>query len=230
MRHLIPEDRIWRLVDAKGQILGRMAVQIAQILQGVHKPYGLDNMFCGDPVIVINADKFMVSGRKRTNKLYIRHSGYPGGLKKVPLPDMLAKRPLEPVRRAVYNMLPRNKLRAVLMDNLHLYTEDDHPHHAQSPEPTAPAHLNARLRSGGPPSASEFDAWWTEHLLTVSDQNLETFVTDVRTARSQSRQTRGLADILAPSPNEDAELQDYVVAADKTLDKDPIIFPSTEHA
>lgn len=227
LRHLIPRDRIWRVVDAEGQILGRLAVQIGIILRGGHKPYFLDNMNCGDPVIVLNADKFKLTGRKSENKLYIRHTGYPGGLRKVPITEVLRRRPAHPLRRAIYNMLPRNKLRAVWMNNLHVYMGDEHPHESQSPVPFTPAQLNMRLRGGGPPSPSEFDTWWTDNLLAVSDADLSRIVTNVRAAHPEADAASGLAQILSTSTN-DPKLNQYIAAAERSLREDPIFIPQSK--
>jgi large subunit ribosomal protein L13 len=125
------------LIDAEGQTLGRLASQIAQILRGKHKPTFAPHMDMGDNVIVINAAKIQVTGKRATQKFYYRHSGYPGGFKKVMYRDMLAKHPIRPLERAIRGMLPKHALGDDLFRNLKVYPGPEHPHEAQQPEKLA---------------------------------------------------------------------------------------------
>lgn len=128
-------NKEWYVVDAEGQTLGRLATQIAHVLIGKHKPTFTPHMDVGDFVIVLNADKVVVTGNKAEDKEYIRHSRYPGGLKTVTYGEMLEKHPDRIIRAAVDGMLPKNKLRAVRMRKLKVYTGCEHPHQAQQPKP-----------------------------------------------------------------------------------------------
>ncbi|HET7678160.1 MAG TPA: 50S ribosomal protein L13 [Candidatus Limnocylindrales bacterium] len=130
-------ERRWFVVDATGQTLGRLASRIAHVLEGKHKPTYATNMDMGDHVIVLNAGKIAVSSDKLETKLYIRHSGYPQGLKQETLGQLLARRPEEAIRRAVKGMLPRNRLGAQQLRKLKVYAGPEHPHSAQRPEPLA---------------------------------------------------------------------------------------------
>jgi large subunit ribosomal protein L13 len=123
------------LIDASGQTLGRLATQIADALRGKRKPAYTPHVDTGDFVIVVNAAKISVSGNKRQDKRYYRHSGYPGGLKSRTLEEMLARRPEEVIRRAVRGMLPRNRLARKQLTKLKIYAGPDHPHAAQKPQP-----------------------------------------------------------------------------------------------
>jgi large subunit ribosomal protein L13 len=130
-------ERRWYVVDAADETLGRLASRIARVLEGKHKPTYSPNLDSGDHVIVLNASKIAVSRDKLETKLYIRHSGYPQGLKQETLGQLLARRPEEVVRRAVKGMLPRNRLGAQQLRKLKIYAGDEHPHQAQRPEPLA---------------------------------------------------------------------------------------------
>jgi large subunit ribosomal protein L13 len=132
-----PSDRQrdWLIVDATGQTLGRLATQIADALRGKRKPTYTPHIDTGDFVVVINAEKIAVSGNKREDKLYHRHSGYPGGLKTRTLNDMLERRPEEVIRLAVKGMLPRNRIARKQLTKLKVYAGPDHPHAAQQPQP-----------------------------------------------------------------------------------------------
>jgi large subunit ribosomal protein L13 len=123
------------VVDASGKTLGRLATQIADALRGKRKPEYTPHVDVGDFVIVVNAEKVSVTGRKREAKLYRRHSGYPGGLRTRTLGDMLERRPEEVIRLAVRGMLPRNRLGRAQLRKLKIYAGPDHPHQAQKPEP-----------------------------------------------------------------------------------------------
>jgi large subunit ribosomal protein L13 len=128
-------ERNWLLVDAEGQTLGRLATQIADALRGKRKPEYTPHVDTGDFVVVVNAEKIHVTGNKRAQKRYYRHSGYPGGLRSRTLDDMLERRPEEVIRRAVKGMLPRNRLGRKQITKLKVYAGPDHPHAAQQPKP-----------------------------------------------------------------------------------------------
>jgi large subunit ribosomal protein L13 len=128
-------ERNWLVVDASGKTLGRLATQIADTLRGKRKPSYTPHVDVGDFVIVVNAERVAVSGRKREKKRYYRHSGYPGGLRSRTLAEMLERRPEEVIRRAVKGMLPRNRLGRAQLRKLKVYAGPDHPHAAQKPEP-----------------------------------------------------------------------------------------------
>ena len=131
-----PEDiqREWFVIDAKDQTLGRLATQIAILLRGKHKPIFTPNTDVGDFVIVLNADKIHVTGRKLDQKFYYRHSQYPGGLSKRSLREQLDKFPDRVIYKAVRGMLPKNKLGNQMIKKLKIYTGDSHPHEAQKPK------------------------------------------------------------------------------------------------
>ncbi|HEX3279019.1 MAG TPA: 50S ribosomal protein L13 [Thermoleophilaceae bacterium] len=128
-------ERNWLVVDATGKTLGRLATQIADILRGKRKPEYTPHVDVGDFVIVVNAERISVTGNKRQEKRYYRHSGYPGGLRSRTLEEMLARRPEEVIRLAVKGMLPRNRLARAQLRKLKVYAGPDHPHAAQKPEP-----------------------------------------------------------------------------------------------
>jgi large subunit ribosomal protein L13 len=128
-------ERTWVLVDANGQTLGRLATQIANALRGKTKPEYTPHCDTGDFVVVVNAEKIAVTGNKLEDKLYYRHSGYPGGLRVRPLKEQLERRPTEVLRKAVKGMLPKNKLAARQLTKLKIYAGPDHPHTAQDPKP-----------------------------------------------------------------------------------------------
>ena len=125
--------RIWYLVDAKDKILGRLATKIAVILRGKHKVIFTPHLDTGDGVIVINASKIKVTGRKLKQKIYRRYSGYPGGLREVPLETLLMKKPETVIQLAVRRMLPGGTLGRNMMKKLKVYADDKHPHYAQNP-------------------------------------------------------------------------------------------------
>lgn len=118
--------RNWQLVDVKGKVLGRVAVEIAHILMGKAKPYFVRNLDCGDFVVVVNAKDVVITGNKREDKSYKRHSGYPGGFKSETVRELSERRPEEVVVRAVKGMLPQNKLRATMLKRLHVYASEEH--------------------------------------------------------------------------------------------------------
>ena len=130
-----PENRQrdWVIVDAEGQTLGRLASEIAMVLRGKRKPEYTPHCDVGDFVVVINAEKIAVTGKKRTDKVYYRHTGYPGGIRSRTLEEMLDRRPEEVIRKAVKGMLPRNRLARQQLRKLKVYAGTDHPHEAQQP-------------------------------------------------------------------------------------------------
>jgi len=127
-------DRKFFLVDAKGMVLGRLATQIVKVLRGKHKPSFSPDKDNGDCVVVINAKEIKVTGKKAQQKFYFRHSGYPGGAKKIPYLKMLQERPEEIIRHAVKGMLPHNHLGDKIMSHLKVYPLSSHPHNAQKLE------------------------------------------------------------------------------------------------
>ncbi|HIP43214.1 MAG TPA: 50S ribosomal protein L13 [Aquifex aeolicus] len=128
-------ERKWWVVDATGKTLGRLASEIAKILRGKHKPYYQPDVDCGDFVIVINAEKVRITGKKLEQKKYYWHSRYPGGLKERTLKWMLENKPEEVIRLAVKRMLPKNRLGHRMLKKLKVYRGTEHPHQAQKPEP-----------------------------------------------------------------------------------------------
>ena len=128
-------SRQWHLVDAEGQVLGRMASEVAYLLRGKHKPNYVPYLDVGDHVVIINAASFLVTGRKREQKTYFRHSGYPGGAKFTTLAERMEKKPADVVRDAVKGMLPKGPLGRQMLRKLKIYAGPDHPHEAQSPKP-----------------------------------------------------------------------------------------------
>lgn len=126
-------ERQWWLVNAEGKILGRLATEIAVILRGKKNPRFVPHMDAGDFVIVVNAEKIRVTGRKIEDKLYHSHTLYPGGLKTATLKDLLEKKPEEVIRRAVWGMIPKNKLGRAIYKKLKVYSGPNHPHEAQNP-------------------------------------------------------------------------------------------------
>jgi large subunit ribosomal protein L13 len=128
-------QREWFVVDASGQTLGRLATRVARVLRGKHKPIYSPAVDTGDYVIVVNAGKVHVTGRKLDQKIYYRHSGYPGGLKEITLRNLLQKHPTRVVEYAVQGMLPKNRLGRRMLKKLKVYAGPDHPHGAQQPRP-----------------------------------------------------------------------------------------------
>jgi len=129
----IERDRKWLIVDANGQNLGRLAAKVAAVLRGKHKPIFTPSLDTGDFVIVVNAQKITVTGRKPTEKFYYTVSGYPGGLTAISLRDQLEKHPDRVIRHAVWGMLPHNKLGKAMLKKLKVYAGAEHPHAAQQP-------------------------------------------------------------------------------------------------
>ena len=129
--------REWYMADANGQILGRFATKVANVLMGKHKPAYTPGVDMGDFVVVVNCERVVVTGNKLEDKIYYRYSGYPGGLKETKLRDMLNKHPDRVIKSAVKGMLPKNKLGRKYLKKLKVYAGPDHPHKAQSPKPLA---------------------------------------------------------------------------------------------
>ena len=138
MKTFVPKkdeiDKTWWLINADGKILGRLATQVAVLLRGKNKPRFSNFLDTGDFVIVINAEKIAVSGRKLAKKEYYSHSQFPGGLKTEVLEDLLAKKPEEVIKRAVWGMIPKNKLGRSVYKKLKVYRGPTHPHEAQNPK------------------------------------------------------------------------------------------------
>ena len=134
-------ERNWVLVDANGQILGRLATRIAQVLLGKHKPSFTPGVEMGDYVVVVNAERVTATGTrtksKMVTKMYHRHSGYPGGYKAISLRDQLQQHPDRVLRAAVWGMLPHNRMGRALLKRLKIYAGPDHPHKTNNPEPLA---------------------------------------------------------------------------------------------
>lgn len=127
-------NKEWVIIDAEGAILGRLATVVASMLRGKHKTNFTPHVDCGDNVVVINADKVELSGKKWSDKEYIRHTGYPGGQRITMADELLKKKPIALVEYAVKGMLPKNRLGSELFRNLHVYAGDSHPHEAQKPK------------------------------------------------------------------------------------------------
>lgn len=127
-------NKNWVLVDAENQVLGRLCSRIAFLLRGKHKTNFTPHVDCGDQVIVINAEKVRLTGKKWTEKEYVRYTGYPGGQRFATPEELLRKHPTRLVEKGVYGMLPKNKLGNAIKGNLYIYTGNEHPHAAQQPE------------------------------------------------------------------------------------------------
>lgn len=127
-------SRKWYVVDAQGMTLGRLASRIAQVLRGKHKPEFVPNLDVGDYVVVINCEKIHVTGRRLDQKMYYRHSGYPGGLRSRSLREVLAKHPDRAIKAAVKGMLPKGPLGRSMLTKMKVYAGSEHPHEAQKPE------------------------------------------------------------------------------------------------
>lgn len=128
-------EKKWYLIDARGKTVGRLATKIAKLLRGKDKPQFTPHADIGDFVIVINADKVRFTGKKGSQKTYYWHTPYPGGLKSITAGELLKKKPEEIIRKAVWGMLPKTKWQKKLIKRLKVYSGDNHPHHAQKPEP-----------------------------------------------------------------------------------------------
>lgn len=128
-------ERAWHIVDAEGLVLGRMATEVARVLRGKHKPGFSPHLDTGDHVIIVNADKVILTGNKATDKQVYRHSGFPGGLRQTSYGHLLETQPAEAVRRTVKGMLPKNQLGRQMLRKLKIYAGPVHPHEAQQPQP-----------------------------------------------------------------------------------------------
>ena len=127
-------NKEWVVVDADGQTLGRLASKVAKLIRGKYKPNYTPHVDCGDNVVVINAEKINLTGKKWTEKSYIRHTGYPGGQRSLTATEMFEKDPTRLIEKAVKGMLPKNKLGSALFRNLYAYTGSEHLHTAQNPK------------------------------------------------------------------------------------------------
>jgi large subunit ribosomal protein L13 len=127
-------DRKWYVIDAKGLVVGRLAVEVAKRLRGKHKASYTPHIDTGDYIIIVNADKVRFSGNKLENKMYYRHSGYPGGLKSITAKKLLQSKPERVLEHAVKGMLPKNRLGRRMLKKMKVYTGPDHPHQAQQPQ------------------------------------------------------------------------------------------------
>lgn len=137
-------ERAWYVVDAEGLTLGRMASEVARVLRGKHKPTFTPHLDTGDHVIVINADKVVLTSNKAETKRVYRHSGYPGGIRSASYAELLATKPEEAVRRTIRGMLPKNRLGRQMLRKLKVYAGPQHPHSAQRPQPLVIDHARAR--------------------------------------------------------------------------------------
>jgi large subunit ribosomal protein L13 len=133
-------QRAWYVVDADGLVLGRMATEVARVLRGKHKPGFAPHLDTGDHVVIVNADKVVLTAGKAERKTVYRHSGYPGGLKAETFAHLLERRPEEAVRRTIRGMLPKNRLGRQMLTKLKVYASPTHPHAAQQPQPLDVAH------------------------------------------------------------------------------------------
>ena len=127
-------ERKWYVIDAEEKTLGRLASEIARILRGKNKPQYTPHVDTGDFVVVVNADRVIVTGRKAEQKVYRRHSGYPGGMKETSYEQMMERKPTEILRKAVYGMMPKGRLARQQMRKLKIYAGPEHPHAAQNPQ------------------------------------------------------------------------------------------------
>ena len=141
-------QRAWYVVDADGLVLGRLASEVAAILRGKRRPYFAPHVDTGDHVIVVNADKVVLTAGKAEKKLAYRHSGYPGGLRSTSYATLLDEEPAELIRRSVRGMLPKNTLGRQQLSKLHVYAGAEHPHAAQKPEPLEIPEAQSRRRAG----------------------------------------------------------------------------------
>lgn len=157
MKTIIPKtkdvERKWYVIDAEGQVLGKVAERAAIVLRGKHKPTFTPHQETGDYVIIINAGRVDVTGRKRTDKMYYRHTGFPGGLRSENFEGLIRRRPEVPIEQAVRGMLPKNRLGRKIFKNLKVYAGASHPHEAQKPEPLSvsravPAHGSVSATQG----------------------------------------------------------------------------------
>jgi large subunit ribosomal protein L13 len=145
----VPEiKRAWYVVDADGLVLGRLASQVAAVLRGKHRPYFAPHVDTGDHVIVINADKIVMTANKADAKMAYRHSGYPGGLRSTSYAELFETAPDEMIRRSIRGMLPKNTLGRQMLSKLNVYAGPDHPHAAQQPQPLELPEARRAVRAG----------------------------------------------------------------------------------
>lgn len=130
-------ERKWYIIDAKDQILGKLATKVADVLRGKTRPIFDPHLDCGDFIIVINCEKIKLTGKKLTDKMYYKHSGFPGHIKEISAGDLIKKKPEKLIELAVNGMLPKNRLRQHIIKKLHLFAGETHPHTAQNPIPLA---------------------------------------------------------------------------------------------
>lgn len=143
-------ERKWLVIDADGVVLGRMAAIVADRLRGKHKPYYTPHLDCGDHVVIINADKVQLTGNKRHDKTYYRHTGYPGGIKSATAGEILdGAHPERVVEKAIQRMIPKGPLGRAVLGKLKVYAGAEHPHEAQQPEVLDVAAMNAKNKRGG---------------------------------------------------------------------------------
>ncbi len=126
-------DQRWYLVNAEGKVLGRLATELAKILRGKTKPTYTPHIDTGDFIVVVNAEKVALTGKKMKDKIYYRHTGYPGGIREISAEKLLAKKPTELIRKAVKGMIPKNSLGRQMLSKLKVYAGPNHPHEAQKP-------------------------------------------------------------------------------------------------
>ena len=139
--------RVWHVVDAEGLVLGRLATEVANVLRGKHKPTYAPHIDTGDHVIIVNADKVVLTGGKAEKKLVHRHSGYPGGLRSETYAEKLARKPEQAVRDTVRGMIPKTRLGRAQINKLKIYAGPTHPHAAQNPQPLEIGHARSRGRA-----------------------------------------------------------------------------------
>ena len=139
--------REWHVVDAEGMVLGRLATEVARILRGKHKPTFAPHIDTGDHVIIVNADKVVLTAGKADRKMVYRHSGFPGGIKSETYQELLDRKPADAVRGTVRGMLPKNRLGRQMLTKLKVYGGPEHPHAAQNPQPIAFEHARARVQN-----------------------------------------------------------------------------------
>ena len=136
--------RAWHVIDAEGMVLGRIATEAARLLRGKHKPIFATHIDTGDHVIIVNADKVVLTSGKAERKEVFHHSGYPGGIKRATYAQLLVSKPEEAVRRSIRGMLPKNRLGRAMARKLKVYAGSEHPHVAQMPQPLVLEHARAR--------------------------------------------------------------------------------------
>ena len=139
--------REWHVVDAEGMVLGRLSTEVARILRGKHKPTFAQHIDTGDHVIIVNADKIVLTAGKADRKMVYRHSGFPGGIKSETYQEFLDRKPADAVRGTVRGMLPKNRLGRQMLTKLKVYAGPEHPHAAQNPQPIAFEHARARVQN-----------------------------------------------------------------------------------